>query len=190
MTRRLAIALPAALLLTIALTQMTLARTADLSPWKGGGFGMFAAIDQPGNRIIAIRVEDEHGRRAVARLLPDTTYGGALSARARLRTRTAPSPRHVQMLADQIAVSPLRSAEPWPAQASPRLKASRYYSALQAALPASPHVEILDAPRRSERDTVPRAVSAEILHFRFDPATYEVRLVTLQAPASARGPRR
>ena len=45
MTRRLAIALPAALLLTIALTQMTLARTADLSPWKGGGFGMFASVD-------------------------------------------------------------------------------------------------------------------------------------------------
>jgi hypothetical protein len=45
MPRRLAIALPAALLLTVALSQMTLARTADLSPWKGGGFGMFASVD-------------------------------------------------------------------------------------------------------------------------------------------------
>lgn len=43
--RRLAIGLPAALLLAVALTQMILARTADLSPWKGGGFGMFASVD-------------------------------------------------------------------------------------------------------------------------------------------------
>ena len=45
MPRRLAIALPASLLLTVALSQMTLARTAYLSPWKGGGFGMFASVD-------------------------------------------------------------------------------------------------------------------------------------------------
>lgn len=178
------------LAIAVALSQVARASFGTLSPWKGGGFGMFAAIDQPGNRIIAVRVEDENGHRAVARLLPDTTYGGALSARARLRTRTAPSARHVQALAEQIAVSPLRSAEPWNEQASPRLKTSRYYAALQAALPASPHVEILDAPRRAERDTVARMASAEILHFRFDPATYEVRLVTLQPAASVTGARR
>ena len=45
MRRRLAIALPAVLLLTVASTQMILARTGDLSPWKGGGFGMFASVD-------------------------------------------------------------------------------------------------------------------------------------------------
>ena len=45
MSRRAAIALPALLLVALAATQMTLARTALLSPWKGGGFGMFASVD-------------------------------------------------------------------------------------------------------------------------------------------------
>jgi hypothetical protein len=45
MYRRIVIALPAALLLTMASTQMLLARHALLSPWKGGGFGMFASVD-------------------------------------------------------------------------------------------------------------------------------------------------
>ena len=45
MSRRAAIALPTVLLLVVASTQMMLARTALLSPWKGGGFGMFASVD-------------------------------------------------------------------------------------------------------------------------------------------------
>jgi hypothetical protein len=45
MLRRVAIALPTVLLLAVASTQMILARRADLSPWKGGGFGMFASVD-------------------------------------------------------------------------------------------------------------------------------------------------
>lgn len=43
--RRVAIALPTALLLTVAGVQMILTRTDHLSPWKGGGFGMFASVD-------------------------------------------------------------------------------------------------------------------------------------------------
>jgi hypothetical protein len=45
MLRRVAVALPTILLLTVASAQMTLARYDDLSPWKGGGFGMFASVD-------------------------------------------------------------------------------------------------------------------------------------------------
>lgn len=43
--RRAAIVLPTLLLLSVAGAQMVLARTTLLSPWKGGGFGMFAAVD-------------------------------------------------------------------------------------------------------------------------------------------------
>jgi hypothetical protein len=45
MFRRLAIVSPTVLLLTVASAQMILARRSDLSPWKGGGFGMFASVD-------------------------------------------------------------------------------------------------------------------------------------------------
>jgi hypothetical protein len=48
--------LPVALLLAVAGAQITLARTADLSPWKGGGFGMFSTTDDAGRRLIRVYV--------------------------------------------------------------------------------------------------------------------------------------
>lgn len=41
------------ILILVALLQFYLARTANLSPWKGGGFGMFAAVDSPSMRVLA-----------------------------------------------------------------------------------------------------------------------------------------
>lgn len=49
--------LPALVLIAVALLQMVLTRTADLSPWKGGGFGMFATIDGTAFRHLRIIVE-------------------------------------------------------------------------------------------------------------------------------------
>ncbi len=42
--RVLAWALPV-VLIVVALTQISLAHTRDLTPWKGGGFGMFSTVD-------------------------------------------------------------------------------------------------------------------------------------------------
>jgi len=47
---------PVALLLGVAWAQLTLARTADLSPWKGGGFGMFSTTDDAGRRHVRVFV--------------------------------------------------------------------------------------------------------------------------------------
>ena len=44
-TERLWAALPAVLLAIVATTQIILTRVTLLSPWKGGGFGMFATLD-------------------------------------------------------------------------------------------------------------------------------------------------
>ncbi len=49
--------LPAILLIVVAVAQIILAKTADLSPWKGGGFGMFATIDGTAFRHMRIVVE-------------------------------------------------------------------------------------------------------------------------------------
>ena len=38
-------ALPAVLLTIVAVTQIVLTQVAMLSPWKGGGFGMFSTLD-------------------------------------------------------------------------------------------------------------------------------------------------
>lgn len=43
-----------ALLIVVALRQIFLVSTVKLSPWKGGGFGMFSSIDRPSNRVIEV----------------------------------------------------------------------------------------------------------------------------------------
>ena len=48
--------LPVALLLAVACAQVTLARTVGLSPWKGGGFGMFSTTDDAGRRHVRVFV--------------------------------------------------------------------------------------------------------------------------------------
>lgn len=45
-------ALPALLLVVVAIAQIALARTAHLSAWSGGGFGMFATMDSPARRHL------------------------------------------------------------------------------------------------------------------------------------------
>ena len=58
--RKLLILLTPVLLLVVALTQIVRAYSLDQSPWKGGGFGMFATVDSPGNREIrAYLVSDD-----------------------------------------------------------------------------------------------------------------------------------
>jgi len=51
-----AVLLPAALLVLVAGTQVTLAKRAALTPWKGGGFGMFSTTDDAGRRRVRVFV--------------------------------------------------------------------------------------------------------------------------------------
>ena len=56
--------LPSFILILVAVHQLYLAQTADLSPWKGGGFGMFSTTDGGPNRhlhifLIAPEMEQE-----------------------------------------------------------------------------------------------------------------------------------
>ncbi len=44
--------LPSAILMVVACAQLWLVHTADLSPWSGGGFGMFSTTDDGGNRHL------------------------------------------------------------------------------------------------------------------------------------------
>ena len=50
-----------ALLLAVAAVQLALTRTSHLSPWKGGGFGMFATLDGPGSRRLSCECIDAAG---------------------------------------------------------------------------------------------------------------------------------
>lgn len=44
--------LPIFLLIVVALNQIRFAKTSSLSPWWGGGFGMFSTLDSRGTRHI------------------------------------------------------------------------------------------------------------------------------------------
>lgn len=62
--------IPPALLVVVALTQMTCAKTSLLSPWKGGGFGMFSALDGISHRPLRVFAELADGQRRVVRVSP------------------------------------------------------------------------------------------------------------------------
>jgi len=49
--------LPSALLVIVAATQIVLARTVAMTPWKGGGFGMFSTLDHGAYRGVDAMVE-------------------------------------------------------------------------------------------------------------------------------------
>ena len=55
---------PAFILCVVALIQISLSRTLDLSPWKGGGFGMFSTNDDR-QRPIRIWVTDSAVEREI-----------------------------------------------------------------------------------------------------------------------------
>lgn len=57
--------LPAVVLTAMALSQITCATTSVLTPWKGGGFGMFSTIDSIGRRSLRVFVITEGARRPV-----------------------------------------------------------------------------------------------------------------------------
>lgn len=56
--RRVAALIAPAVLVVVATGQLVLARTGDLSPWKGGGFGMFSTVESPGSRFVRIFLVD------------------------------------------------------------------------------------------------------------------------------------
>jgi hypothetical protein len=55
-----------ALLCVVAARQIALVRTERLTPWKGGGFGMFATVESGATRIVKIRLERRDGEKVLA----------------------------------------------------------------------------------------------------------------------------
>lgn len=99
LARRVEYWLPAALLLTVAATQATLAHAAGLSPWKGGGFGMFASTDSPRMRVV-----DAQGVDAEGVALP-ITASSVLSRRGAHALRSLPDESAMHEAATELAAS-------------------------------------------------------------------------------------
>ena len=54
-----------ALLVATAVVQIALARTTDLTAWKGGGFGMFSTLDHGAYRRVAVVVDAPERSEAI-----------------------------------------------------------------------------------------------------------------------------
>ena len=89
-------ALVAPLLLLVVLGTHVSARwAADLTPWKGGGFGMFSTVDSPGTRVVRIALDTDMGTLLVA--VPSDLEDLATSAKA------APSTGRLTDMAAELA---------------------------------------------------------------------------------------
>ena len=72
--------LPAVLMTAVAVVQIVLAATTNISPWKGGGFGLFSTLDGKLERRVRIFVEAP-GRSEELEIAPSQEI---LAERARL----------------------------------------------------------------------------------------------------------
>jgi hypothetical protein len=83
--------LPGIILVVVALNQLRLAHTHQLSPWSGGGFGMFSTTDSPARRHIHAFLDADGIRRELVippELAEDARRAAALPTRDRLRRFT------------------------------------------------------------------------------------------------------
>jgi len=91
-------------LVVVATLQVVMARTAGLTPWKGGGFGMFSTLDHGAYRGIDILIEAPD--RSESQRVPPSLE--ELAARA----ASCPSEWLLQELAEGVVARERRYARP------------------------------------------------------------------------------
>jgi hypothetical protein len=96
--------LPPILLTVVAVVQIALVRTGDLTAWKGGGFGMFSTLDHGAFRRVDIVVEATE-RSEEIELTPSLEVPVA-------RAVTFPSQRNLTALAQSVVERERRYAKP------------------------------------------------------------------------------
>lgn len=84
-----------ALLCVIASGQIYVARTTLLSPWKGGGFGMFSTVDSPAARFLRIYLVTQDEEIPIL-------LSSDMNARAQ-KMRTIPTESGLRNIADDVS---------------------------------------------------------------------------------------
>ena len=82
------------ILVFIACFQIYNAQAHDLTPWKGGGFGMFSTVDSPGARFVRIYLITDGGEVPVE---PPASMSRLVD-----KARAVPSQANVSRLVDQL----------------------------------------------------------------------------------------
>ncbi len=96
------------LLILVTIRQMVLAHTVGLSPWHGGGWGMFSSVDRDERRLIQVLGTDNQGKL----IKIDSTYlKNLFSDRDLILIRTFPTTDLLETVADQLLDSQLNKFE-------------------------------------------------------------------------------
>src|SRR5262245_61748630 len=95
---------PLVLLIAVAAIQIVLARTVDLTAWKGGGFGMFSTLDHGAYRRVDVVIDAPD--RSEALEIPESLEVSA--ARAAL----CPTDWLLHRLSEGVAARERRNARP------------------------------------------------------------------------------
>lgn len=105
---------PVALLVGIALAHAYRVETLGLTPWKGGGFGMFSTLDGRDNRRLIVTLVHQRGdkKREIAVDLPAKGSIRQLADKA----QAMPTESRLRLLADAIAHQSWRVADSRPAK--------------------------------------------------------------------------
>ncbi len=96
--------LPVALLVVVASAQVALVKTAGLSPWKGGGFGMFSTTDDSGRRRVRVFVSAPERSEEIA-ISPSLADAAA-------RAAVLPTDARLSRLARRVVEREQRSGRP------------------------------------------------------------------------------
>lgn len=145
------------LAVSVACVQVVCAGFFGLTPWRGGGYGMFATIDTPAKRILVLQVTDDRGQNHRVDLTT-TPRSGSLSQRSLGRAATFPLPSRLERIADStlaIALEPIQGGAP------------------SAAAPMD--VRLSDGPPTAETIRA-RTVSITVLKPVVDRATWKISL--------------
>lgn len=185
---KLLILAPTILLCAIAARQFWLATTDTLSPWKGGGFGMFATNDSPGNRFVRITGFTSEGEQV--RVSIGTA---AIGLRPDLmdRLRSYPGEHDLQSLADALVNSTFVERT-----VGTLVKRDAFFQANPAlathfpGLPDRPQreLEVLDRRRVGHYDAVGerlRTVEVELWRYTFDPDDLTLRTHCIIGPIAS-----
>jgi hypothetical protein len=106
--------LPVSLLVVVACAQVTLATTYGLTPWKGGGFGMFSTTDDGGRRYVRVFVSavERSEEIAISPSLQDAARRAAALPRdaelSRLARRVVERERRHQRPVDMVRIETWR----------------------------------------------------------------------------------
>ncbi len=175
---RLATILPGALLVLVACSQIYMAHTGELTPSKGGGFGMFAAVDMRSARAWSVDCLDADGSPCRALIFAED---GPLGDWLTERFRTKPDAAARAEAADRIF-----AARFVPASHSEVVRDRRLGQTLELLPPGWPDTPLMrlqtsgnSSPAQPARL---RAIRFQAWRMRYDATTNQVRCEPIGPP--------